>query len=84
MLAHGLAPCRALPNVVDVRAKGAIGVVQLSTMTDKDELRHAFMKRGVWIRPFGDIVYLSPALTIDTADVERLCAAIVAVLKGAE
>jgi adenosylmethionine-8-amino-7-oxononanoate aminotransferase len=42
------------------------------------------MKRGVWIRPFGDIVYLSPALTIDTADVERLCAAIVAVLKGAE
>jgi adenosylmethionine-8-amino-7-oxononanoate aminotransferase len=80
-LAHGLAPCRALPNVVDMRTRGAIGVVQLSTLADKDGLRQAFIERGVWVRPFGDIVYLSPALTIDRSDVDQLCAAVVAVLK---
>ena len=80
-LADGLAPCRALPNIVDVRTRGAIGVVQLSTMADKDALRQAFVERGVWVRPFGDIVYLSPALTIDRSDLSQLCAAVVAVLK---
>jgi adenosylmethionine---8-amino-7-oxononanoate aminotransferase len=80
-LANGLAPCRALPNVVDVRTRGAIGVVQLSTMADKDALRQAFIDRGVWVRPFGDIIYLSPALTIDRSDLNQLCAAVVAVLK---
>jgi adenosylmethionine-8-amino-7-oxononanoate aminotransferase len=80
-LAHGLAPCRALPNVVDVRTKAAIGVVQLSTMADKDGLRQAFIESGVWVRPFADIVYLSPALTIDSSDLNQLCAAVVAVLK---
>jgi adenosylmethionine---8-amino-7-oxononanoate aminotransferase len=81
-LAVGLAPCRTLPRVVDVRAKGAIGVVQLSAPADKEGLRQAFIAKGVWIRPFGDIVYLTPALTIDRSDVERLCAAIVEVLKA--
>jgi adenosylmethionine-8-amino-7-oxononanoate aminotransferase len=81
VLAHGLAPCRALPNVVNVRTRGAVGVVQLSTMADKDALRQAFVERGVWVRPFGDIVYLSPALIIDRSDVDQLCAAVVAVLK---
>jgi adenosylmethionine-8-amino-7-oxononanoate aminotransferase len=81
-LADGLAPCRALPRVVDVRAKGAIGVVQLSAPADKERLRQALIDKGVWVRPFGDIVYLTPALTIAPADVKQLCAAIVAVLKG--
>jgi adenosylmethionine-8-amino-7-oxononanoate aminotransferase len=80
-LANGLAPCRALPNVIDVRTRGAIGVVQLSTVVDKERLRQAFIERGVWVRPFADIIYLSPALTIDSSDLSRLCAAVVAVLK---
>jgi adenosylmethionine-8-amino-7-oxononanoate aminotransferase len=82
-LAAGLAPCRGLPHVVDVRAKGAIGVVQLSGQIEKDRMRAAFVDRGVWVRPFGDVVYLTPALTIEDADVETLCAATVAVLKDA-
>lgn len=80
-LANGLAPCRGLPHVVDVRTKGAIGVVQLSTIADKEKLRQAFVTKGAWVRPFGDIVYLTPALTIARADLDQLCAAIVAVLQ---
>jgi len=79
-LERGLAPCRDLPGVVDVRVKGAIGVVELDRIDDPDALRDRFVERGVFIRPFGSIVYLTPALTIDTDDLERLTGAIVAVL----
>jgi len=79
-LRDGLAPCRDLPGVVDVRARGGVGVVQLDHAPDREALKRAFVDLGVWIRPFGDIVYLAPALTIDEADLDRLCAAIVLVL----
>jgi adenosylmethionine---8-amino-7-oxononanoate aminotransferase len=80
-LAEGLAPCLALPHVIDVRTKGAIGVVQLSAMSGRDKLTQAFAAKGVWVRPFGDIVYLTPALTINNSDLNQLCESIVAVLK---
>ena len=82
-LLDGLAPCRGLPGVVDVRAKGAIGVVQLASPPDREALKRAFVEQGVWVRPFGDVVYLAPALNIADADLERLCVAMVSVLKGA-
>ena len=81
-MAEGLAPCRALPEVVDVRTLGAIGVVQLDSMPDREQLRQDLIARGVWVRPFGDIVYLTPALTISDPDLERLCDAVVAVIKS--
>ena len=69
-----LEPCRSLPGVVDVRVKGAIGVVQLDR--EADALRHRFPPLGVWARPFRDILYLTPPLTIGEADLSRLTAAI--------
>ncbi|MBV8513356.1 MAG: adenosylmethionine--8-amino-7-oxononanoate transaminase [Xanthobacteraceae bacterium] len=80
-LAHGLEPCRLLPDVVDVRTKGAIGVVQLARPPDRRVLTQAFIDAGVWVRPFGDIVYLTPALTMPADEVAQLCATIVAVLR---
>jgi len=80
-LLDGLSGCRGLPGVVDVRAKGAVGVVQLADAPDREALKQAFVDKGVWMRPFGDIVYLAPALNIDNADLQRLCAAVVSVLK---
>jgi adenosylmethionine-8-amino-7-oxononanoate aminotransferase len=80
-LLQGLSACRTLPGVVDVRAKGAIGVVQLEQAPDREALKRAFVARGVWVRPFGDIVYLAPALNIDNADIQSLCVAVVSVLK---
>jgi len=70
-----LEPCRALPGVVDVRVKGAIGVVRLATH-QASALRPAFVERGVWVRPFGDVVYLAPAFTIGREDLATLTAAV--------
>ena len=81
-LLAGLAPCADLRGVTDVRAKGAIGVVQLAATPDHEALKRAFVEQGVWIRPFGDIVYLTPALNIADRDIERLCTAVVSVLKA--
>ncbi len=81
-LRAGLSPCADFPGVTDVRAKGAIGVVQLAARPDREALRRAFVEQGVWIRPFGDVVYLAPALNIADQDIERLCAAVVSVLKS--
>ena len=81
-LARGLAPCRDLPGVVDVRVKGAIGVVELERIADLEALRRRFVAEGVWLRPFGRIVYLTPAFTIGEEELARLMAAILAVLRG--
>lgn len=75
-----LEPCRALKNVVDVRVMGAVGVVQLSTI-DIQKLREKFIEHGVWIRPIKDVVYLMPAFSIDTDDLQRLTAAVYNCLK---
>ena len=82
-LKKGLEPCRALPGVTDVRVTGAIGVVELERINDLDELKRRFVEAGVWIRPFGRIVYLTPAFTIENADLAKLTSAVVKVLSGA-
>ncbi len=79
-LSTGLAPCRHLPGVRDVRVKGAIGVVELADLGDVNELKRRFIAAGVWIRPFGNIVYLTPALTIGSDELARLTGAIRTVL----
>ena len=79
-LERGLAPCRGLPGVKDVRVKGAIGVVELERIDDLDGLRARFVEEGVFIRPFGSIVYLTPAFTIGEEELATLTEAIVKVL----
>lgn len=80
-LARGLAPCRRLSRVRDVRVLGAIGVVELDRIDDLNALKRAFVEAGVWVRPFGNIVYLTPAFTIDHEDLARLTATVNDVLK---
>jgi adenosylmethionine---8-amino-7-oxononanoate aminotransferase len=75
-LAEGLEPCRGLPSVRDVRVLGGIGVVELAHGTMAAGLRGAFLDEGVWVRPFGRIVYLTPAFTIGADDLARLTAAV--------
>jgi adenosylmethionine-8-amino-7-oxononanoate aminotransferase len=81
-LETGLAPCRDLPGVKDVRVMGAIGVVELHKIDDLNALKRAFVDAGVWVRPFNNIVYLTPALTIDENDLAMLTGAILKVLKN--
>jgi len=71
-LAAALAPCRDLPNVVDVRAKGAVAVVQVDELRDLEWLRARFVEDGVWIRPFRDAIYLTPALVMSPEDLDTL------------
>ena len=75
-----LAPCRDLSGVADVRTKGAVGVVQVQQLGNADRLRERFMDLGVWIRPFADMIYLTPALTISPAELSQLTSAIVQVV----
>jgi adenosylmethionine-8-amino-7-oxononanoate aminotransferase len=75
-LEEGLSPCRGLPGVVEVRVRGGVGVVQLAQPPDREALRRAFLDRGVWVRPFGDIVYLTPAFVLGDDDLARLTDAV--------
>jgi adenosylmethionine-8-amino-7-oxononanoate aminotransferase len=79
-LEAGLGACRQLAGVVDVRVKGAIGVVQLSGVPRLEALRQRFVEHGVWVRPLDDVVYLMPPLVIGNDDLERLIAAVYNVL----
>ncbi len=79
-LADGLEPLRTLPGVADVRVLGAIGAVQFAARPDLADLKARLLARGVWVRPFGDIVYLTPALSIEAADLDRLIEAVAGVV----
>ncbi len=71
-LRDGLAACRKLPGVADVRVLGALGVVQLERPPDLAALRARFVELGAFVRPFGDVVYLSPPLVISPGDLDAL------------
>ena len=81
-MAHGLGLALDAPGVKDVRVRGAIGVVELDNLDDLNELKHRFVEEGVFVRPFGNIVYLTPALNIAADDLDKLCSTIVKVLKA--
>ena len=66
--------------MVDVRVRGAIGVIQLDDMSRINWLKAGFVEAGVWVRPFGDIVYVTPAFTIDEDDLTRLTDALIDVV----
>jgi adenosylmethionine---8-amino-7-oxononanoate aminotransferase len=75
-LREGLEPLRGLPGIADVRVLGAIGAVQFARPPDLAALKAALVARGVWVRPFGEIVYLTPALTIGADELDHLLAAL--------
>jgi adenosylmethionine-8-amino-7-oxononanoate aminotransferase len=83
-LRAGLEECRGLPGVRDVRVLGAIGVVELERALPRlDAVRRRFVEHGVFIRPFGDVVYLMPPLVIGSGDLAELLTAIPRVLAAA-
>ena len=81
-LLQGLAPCRSMSGVKDVRVKGAIGVVEMERVDNLDGLRARFVEEGVFVRPFGNVIYLTPAFTIASNELKTLTDAIVKVVKA--
>jgi adenosylmethionine-8-amino-7-oxononanoate aminotransferase len=77
-----LAVCRSARAVADVRVLGAIGVVEMCEPVDVAAAQRRFVERGVWIRPFGKLVYLMPAYGIAPDELGELTAAVVELAGG--
>lgn len=84
-LQRGLAPCRNVSGVADVRVLGAIGVVELQEPVNAPRLQRFFVDRhGVWIRPFAKLIYVMPPYVSAEKDVAALTAAIAAAVREGE
>lgn len=83
-LQEGLDPCRQLSSVKDVRVLGGIGVVELHRAVDMAAIQARFVSRGVWVRPFGRLVYVMPPYCIGDNDLATLTGAICAVVAEEE
>jgi adenosylmethionine-8-amino-7-oxononanoate aminotransferase len=81
-LREGLEPCRGAAGVVDVRVKGAIGVVEFDRPVETGPLSQRFVDAGVWIRPMGQVIYLTPPFVATDAELAKLTGAIRAVVGG--
>jgi adenosylmethionine-8-amino-7-oxononanoate aminotransferase len=79
-MARGLAPCRELKGVTDVRVKGAVGAVELERIGDLDAMRARFIELGVFVRPIGNVIYLTPAFTIAPDELQVLMNAVIKVV----
>ena len=80
-IAEELSPCRHLPNVEDVRHIGAIGVVETTAPVPMPWIQERFVENGVWIRPFGKLVYIMPPYIIKPDELSKLTKAIYKMLK---
>ena len=81
-LRDGLEPARALPGVADVRVLGAIGVVQLRGEVDVAAASAAAVERGVWLRPFRDLIYTMPPYVIDAEALRSVTSAVLAAARA--
>lgn len=79
-LVTDLSPCARLPQVSDVRCLGAIGVVELVHPVNMADTQERFVDKGVWIRPFGKLIYVMPPFIIDENDLSQLTSAILDVV----
>jgi adenosylmethionine---8-amino-7-oxononanoate aminotransferase len=82
-LRSGLEPARQLPGVVDVRVRGAIGVVQMRQEVDVAAVTAAAAGRGVWLRPFRDLIYTMPPYVIEQQDLAHVTAGVVDAARAA-
>jgi adenosylmethionine-8-amino-7-oxononanoate aminotransferase len=79
-LAQLLSPCEALSQVAEIRCLGAIGVIEMKSPVDMASIVPQFVDAGIWVRPFGKLVYLMPPYIISDTELEQLCETLVGVL----
>ncbi len=81
-LAEELGICKVFTNVEDVRVLGAIGVIELKDAVNMAEIQKMFVEEGVWVRPFGKLVYIMPPYIITTEELTKLTSAITKVVNA--
>lgn len=79
-LQRGLAGARDIAGVADVRCLGAIGVIELDAAVNMATIQARFVEHGIWIRPFGKLIYTMPPYVINDAQLATLCREILAVI----
>lgn len=82
ILNEGLAPCRNLPGIADVRVLGAIGVVEMNEPVDVASIQEKLVAQGVWLRPFGRLVYTMPSYIISSEQLKVITSAIYEAFTG--
>ena len=70
-----------LPDVADVRCLGAIGVIEMTKPIDMPRFQALLSKYGIWVRPFGKLVYLMPPIIMNDDDLKQLCQGLTMLLK---
>lgn len=84
LLKRELQSCIQYSYVKEVRVLGAMGVIELNQSVNMKKIQACFVSEGVWLRPFGKLVYMMPPYIISEAELKRLCAAVIKVLSKPE
>ena len=74
-LRDGLSACSEFETVKAVRVKGAIGVIEMKRPLDVPATCRRFVERGVWVRPFANLIYVMPPYIINDEELDQLTAA---------
>lgn len=76
-LTIGLSELKHVDTVADVRVLGAIAVVEMKEAVDREALQKSLIQQGVWLRPFGKLVYAMPPFICSNTELQTLCQAMV-------